>query len=263
MTRLKWLAAGLALLLAAFAQREAVAAPIRVASPEGVFLDVARQIGGPEVVVEIVKPPGRPAERPQILVTEGDAEDRLEAGERARIGAGAVVTARAFAPASIGAGPTWYDLSAMGAVGKALATALERAAPGDASGIEARRDDFLRALAELKLKSKQIVDGYGGTSVLLTDGRFAPFCRSLGFSVVAIPPRADEAAKSAIASRKGIVLVYNAEAPGGLGPLKTLAEDAGLPLVGLRMTLPPGLSYQQWIGREINLIRGALNEAAP
>ncbi|MBV8664524.1 MAG: hypothetical protein JO107_15655, partial [Hyphomicrobiales bacterium] len=104
--------------------------------------------------------------------------------------------------------------------------------------------------------------GYGGATVLLTDARFEPFCRSLGLKVVTIPPQG-EAAKSAIASRKGIVLVYNAEAREGAEPLKALADESGLPLVGLRVTLPSGLSYQQWYGREINLVQGALNEAAP
>ena len=249
------------LLVWSFASTRAEAAPVSVASPEAVFLDVARQIGGPQVAAEFLKPSVRPAERPQILIHEGDADDGFGPGALERLHADAVVTARAVAPASMGDGPSWYDLPSMDAVGEALAKAIARAAPGDASGIETRRDDFLRAIAVLKLKSREIVDGYGGTSVVLTDPRFGPFCRSLGLT--AVPAVGTEAAKSAIASRKGIVLIYNAEAPEGLGPLKALADDGGLPLVGLRLTLPSGLSYQQWIGREINLIHGALNEAAP
>ena len=256
MARLRILIA--CLLIGSFASARAEAAPVSVASPEAVFLDVARQIGGQQVTAEFVKPSVRPAERPQILIYEGDAG---EPSALERLHAGAIVAARAVAPASMGEGPSWYDLASMDAVGEALAKAIMRAAPGEASGIETRRDGFLRAIAVLKLKSREIVDGYGGTSVLLTDPRFGPFCRSLGLT--AVPAVGAEAAKSAIASRKGIVLIYNAEAPGGLGPLKALAEDAGLPLVGLRLTLPSGLSYQQWIGREINLIHGALNEAAP
>lgn len=253
------------LLMASVASARAESAPaaVRIASPEAVFLDVARQIGGSQVDVEFVKASERPAERPQILIYEDAADDRLAPGALQRIGAGATMVARSLAPSSGEEGPSWYDLSSMAALGDALAKAIARAAPGDANGIEARRDGFLKALAALKLKSKAIVDGYGGTSVLLTDARFAPFCRSLGLTVVAVPAGEASAVKSAIASRKGIVLIYNAEVQGGLGPLKALAEDSGLPLVGLRLTLPSGLSYQQWIGREINQIHGALNEAAP
>lgn len=248
-------------LMGTLASTHAKAAAVSVASPEAVFLDVARQIGGPQVAAELIKSTARPGQRPQILIQEGGADDGFGPGALERLHADAVVTARAVAPASAGDGPSWYDLPSMDAVGEALAKAIVRAAPGEAAGIETRRDGFLRAIAVLKLKSQEIVDGYGGTSVLVTDPRFGPFCRSLGLT--AVPAVGAEAAKSAIASRKGIVLIYNAEAPGGLGPLKALAEDAGLPLVGLRLTLPSGLSYQQWIGREINLIHGALNEAAP
>jgi zinc/manganese transport system substrate-binding protein len=262
MTRLKGLLAGLLILPAASVWAASVPAPVRVASPEAVFLDVARQIGGPEVAAELVKASGRPAKPAQILIYEDSADDRWAPGALQRMPAGAIVAASALAAASRGEGPSWYDLSSMGAVGAALAKAIERAAPGEASAIETRRDGFLRALAVLKLKSKEIVDNYGGSAILLTDPRLAPFCRSLGLTVVATPAEA-EAVKAAIASHKGIVLVYNVETRGGLGALKALAEDAGLPLVGLRMTLPSGLSYQQWIGREINLIHGALNEAAP
>ena len=262
MKRVGGLLAFLLMLPAALAPAKAAAAPIPVASPETVFLDVARQIGGSAVVAEIAKPSERPAHAPQILIYEGDSEDHWVAAARERLRPSAVVTARTVATGLAGSGPSWYDLSAMGAVSEAIAAEIARAAPGEATGVDARRDAFLQTLAELKLKSKQIVDGYGGTTVLLTDARFEPFCRSLGLKVITIPPRGD-AAKSAIAERKGIVLIYNVEDQKGLDALKAVAEDSGLPLVGLRLTLPSALSYQQWIGREINLVRGALNEAAP
>jgi zinc/manganese transport system substrate-binding protein len=262
MKRVEGLLAFLLMLPAVLAPAEAVAAPIPVASPESVFLDIARQIGGSAVVTEIAKPSDRAAHAPQILIIEGDASDRWVSSARERLRANAVVSARKVTPDLGGVGPSWYDLSAMGAVSQAIAAEIARAAPGEASGVTARRDAFLQALTDLQLKSKQIVDGYGGTSVLLTDARFEPFCRSLGLKVVTIPPHG-EAAKSAIASREGIVLIYNAEDQKGLDALKAIAEDSGLPLVGLRLTLPSALSYQQWIGREINLVRGALNEAAP
>jgi ABC-type Zn uptake system ZnuABC Zn-binding protein ZnuA len=259
MTRIEGLLAFLLILPAASTPVQAVAAPIAVASPETVFVDVARQIGGSAVAAEFIKLSERHAERPQLLIYEGDASDHWVAHDR--LHASAVVEAHTIAGVA-GTGPSWYDLSTMGAVGDAIAAEISRAAPTEASGVATRRDAFLRKLAELKLKSQHIVDAYGGTSVLLTDARFEPFCRSLGLKAVTIPPQG-EALKSAIASRQGIVLVYNAEAHDSVEPLKALADDSGLPLVGLRMTLPSGLSYQQWYGREINLVQGALNEAAP
>jgi hypothetical protein len=45
--------------------------------------------------------------------------------------------------------------------------------------------------------------------------------------------------------------------------IRNEAEEDGLPLVGLRETMPSGLHYQQWIARAMNTIQGALNEAAP
>lgn len=262
MTRLAYLLACLMLLPAALARAESTAAPIRVASPEAVFLDVARQIGGSQVVAELVRASDPPPQRPQILIYEGGAYDRWIAGALVRMRAGAVIAARALAPGSRADEPSWYDLSAMSALGEALAQEFARQAPAQASAIGARLDGFRAALAALKSKSKAIVDGYGGTSILLTDGRFQPFCQSLGLSAVTLAA-AGATARSAIVSRKGVVLIYNSEAVKGLGALKTLAEDNGVPLVGLRVTLPSGLNYQQWIGRQINAVHGALNEAAP
>ncbi|MBV8663340.1 MAG: hypothetical protein JO107_09585, partial [Hyphomicrobiales bacterium] len=113
------------ILLAASAPIEALAAPIAVASPERVFVDVARQIGGPAVAAEFVKPSERPAASPQLLVYEGDAADRWVTAHD-RLHAGAVVEAHTVAA---GTGPSWYDLSAMGAVGAAIAAEISRAAP--------------------------------------------------------------------------------------------------------------------------------------
>ena len=251
------------LLSSGFAHAETAEASLRVASSEAVFLDVARQIGGSRVIGEIVGGVGSATQRPQILIYDGGAGDHWIDGALPKIHAETVIEARSLA--SNVEGPSWYDLGAMASLSEALEKELARAAPRAAGAIASRRDDFLRAIGDLKLKAKSIVDDYRGSSVLLTDARFEPFCRSLGLKVVAVAAREgrDADAAEAIASRKGILLIYNVEAAQGLGSLKALADDNGLPLVGLRLTLPRGLSYQQWIGREINLIRGALNEAAP
>jgi zinc/manganese transport system substrate-binding protein len=70
--------------------------------------------------------------------------------------------------------------------------------------------------------------------------------------------------KDAIMGHKAMILLYNRDAATpATDELVAIANDAGIPVVGLGEKLPSGLSHQQWMLRQLNAIHGALNEASP
>jgi hypothetical protein len=63
---------------------------------------------------------------------------------------------------------------------------------------------------------------------------------------------------------KAMILLYNRDTKTALSDeLVAIANDAGIPVVGLGEKLPTGLNHQQWTLRQLNAIHGALNEASP
>jgi zinc/manganese transport system substrate-binding protein len=156
---------------------------------------------------------------------------------------------------------SWYDIATMRRFSGEIADALIRERPSEAQAIGDRLTRFRAALDGLGRQASEVAANYRDSSVLLSDTRFAPLLRTLALKGV---PLAPAAADRAISAHKGVIVIYDAEAPAAAaGHLKSTAEDAGLPVVGLRQSLPSGLHYQTWLAREINAIRGALNEAAP
>jgi zinc/manganese transport system substrate-binding protein len=125
-------------------------------------------------------------------------------------------------------------------------------------------------------KIEQIATTYAGTDVFLTDIRFLGLVERLRFKVqdgayIKAPqsggvPSAKLIAelKDAIMGHKAMILLYNRDAATpATDELVAIANDAGIPVVGLGEKLPSGLSHQQWMLRQLNAIHGALNEASP
>ena len=83
-------------------------------------------------------------------------------------------------------------------------------------------------------------------------------------SGIAASPKSVAELKDAITEQKASILFYDRDAATDVtNELVALANDAGIPVVGLGEKLPSGLHYQQWMLRQLNAIRGALNEASP
>jgi zinc/manganese transport system substrate-binding protein len=125
-------------------------------------------------------------------------------------------------------------------------------------------------------KIEEIATTYAGADVFLTDARFLGLVERLRFKVQdgayikALQSGGAPSAKSiaelkdAIMGHKAMILLYNRDTKTALSDeVVALANDAGIPVVGLGEKLPSGLHYQQWMLRQLNAIRGALNEASP
>jgi zinc/manganese transport system substrate-binding protein len=125
-------------------------------------------------------------------------------------------------------------------------------------------------------KIEQIATTYAGTDIFLTDIRFLGLVERLRFKVEdsayikalqsggAPSPKLVAGLKDAIMGHKAMILLYNRDAAtAATDELVAIANDAGIPVVGLGEKLPSGLNHQQWMLRQLNAIHGALNEASP
>jgi len=125
-------------------------------------------------------------------------------------------------------------------------------------------------------KIEAIATTYAGTDVFLSDIRFLGVVERLHLKVQdgayikalqsggAPPAKLVAELKDAIIRHKAMILLYDRDTKtAATDELVAIANDAGIPVVGLGEKLPSGLNHQQWMLRQLNAIHGALNEASP
>jgi zinc/manganese transport system substrate-binding protein len=162
------------------------------------------------------------------------------------------------------------------AVGLGLLPLLFAAAGHAAGPVRVGTPEVADAAGPIDRKIEEIARTYAGTDIFLTDVRFLGLVERLRFKVQdgayikalqsgSVPPAKLVAElKDAIMGHKAMILLYNRDTKTALSDeLIAIANDAGIPVVGLGEKLPTGLNHQQWTLRQLNAIHGALNEASP
>jgi hypothetical protein len=162
------------------------------------------------------------------------------------------------------------------AVGLGLLPLLLAAAGHAAGPVRTGVSESADTVSPIDRKIEEIARTYAGTDIFLTDIRFLGLVEKLRFKVqdgtyikqlqsgVAPSPKLVAELKDAIMGHKAMILLYNRDAATPIADeLVAIANDAGIPVVGLGEKLPSGLNHQQWMVRQLNAIHGALNEASP
>jgi zinc/manganese transport system substrate-binding protein len=263
------------------------AAPLAVVAAENVYGDVAAQIGGPDVIVtSILHRPGqdphlfeasasaaRALANADITIAEGGGYDPwmqslLDASPRT--GRRSLVVAVLMH--RTGGNPhLWYDPATMPVVAAAMAQAMAAADPTHAAGFAARRDRFEQSLAPLRAKIAAMHVRFAGVSVAATEPVFAPMAAALGLSMrearfqLAVmngtEPAAAEVAQfeDDLRARRVRALIVNTQvSDAATARLAALAQEAGVPVVGVTETLPAGQIYQSWMLGELSALEAAL-----
>jgi zinc/manganese transport system substrate-binding protein len=281
------LAAALLLLLAPPVQT-AHAAPIAVVAAENFYGDVARQIGGPQVTVtSILSNPdqdphlfeaspsvARAVAAARIVIDNGLGYDPwIEQLMRAVSGEGGnEINVGALVGRQPGDNPhVWYDPATMPALAKALAAELGRSDPPGRAGSEQRLAGFLRSLQPIDATIAALRRHLAGAPVTATEPVFGYMLRALGmvdrnqrFQLAVMnntePSAADVAAFEDDLRRHRVrLLVYNSQATDPVAQrMVGVAKSAGVPVIGVTETKPPGLTYQAWIARELAAVADAL-----
>jgi zinc/manganese transport system substrate-binding protein len=254
------------------------AAELRVVAAENVYGDIAGQIGGAHVVVtSILTDPnadphlyepgtanGLAVAKAAVVIENGlgydTFVDRLEAAspKRGRI---QLTIAHVLGLSGARTNPhVWYDVPALPRIATAIESALAQADPRNAAAYRVGLARFLRSLAPLQAVVAAIKARHAGEAVAYTEPVPGYLLTAAGLRNLAPDSftrpieEGTEPPPSAVAEMLGLmkahrvrVLLYNRQAVSPItARVRAAALAAGIPVVAVTETLPPGLTFQSW-----------------
>jgi zinc/manganese transport system substrate-binding protein len=274
--------AGLVIVALLLTARGAAAAPVRIGVSDGIYADLARQLGETGVAVTSTKPGKttgsntRAFPTSDIVVCSGTKADAWLCDSARQAAPPPVVLEAVTANQQAEPAFPGYDTKTMLALARQLAAELSRRQPAEAPRIAASLTRIQAGVRNIDRKIEEIGHSYERADVIATDQLSRSFADQVRFKVRneaslrglphgAAPSAAAVAAwNDAVQRRKASILIYDQDtATPAVKELVAAANDSGMPVVGLRENLPSGLHYQQWMLRQLNAVLGALNEAAP
>lgn len=275
-------------LLALLAAAGVHAAPLAVVAAQSVYGDIVQQVGGADVAVVSIL--SNPAPDPHAFEASASTASRIArarlvvyngAGYDAwivRLLAASPSTARetidvaALAGRKPGDNPhLWYDAGAMGALATALAERLSRLDPERRAQYAQRLTAFDRSLRPLQERIAALRGRYAGTVVTATEPIFGYMADALGLVMrnarfqLAVMNGTEPSARDVAAferdlrSRAVKVLIVNRQTGNALTQrMRTLADQAGVPIVEVAETKPSDRTYQQWMLSQLDALERAL-----
>jgi len=264
------------------------AEPVKVVAAESVYGDIAWQIGGANIVVTsiLTNPNQDPhefdasvstaraiAEAKLVIYNGADydpwATKLLSASEKA---SREVIEVAKLGGKKPGDNPHfWYEPGTMSVLAEVLAirlTALDPEHDADyARGLAA----FETAMRPLRERIAALRKKYMGTAVTATEPVFDYLAAALGLEMrntrfqLAVMNGTEPGAAAIAAFEKDLrtrtvkVLLYNKQTSQVLAQrMRTIAKEAGVPVVEVTETEPPGLTYQAWMLAQLDALDRAL-----
>lgn len=264
------------------------AGPIGIVAAENFYGDVAKQIGGAQVMVssilsnpdmdphlfEVSPSVAREISGARIVIYNGINYDPwMQKLLRAARGTDRkVIVVADLVGKKTGDNPhIWYNPAAMPAFAKALADDLSAADPTHKADYQMRLSQFEQSMKPVQAKVASLRGRLAGTPVTATEPVFGDMFEALGMQVrnmpfqLAVMNGTDPSASAVAAFEDDLkqhrvkLLVYNSQASDPLADrMVQLAKAANIPVVGATETQPPGKSYQAWMMGELDAIDHAL-----
>ncbi len=261
---------------------------LKLVAAENFYGNVARQIGGDRV--DVVSVMNNPDQDPHLFETSPSVVRQLAAA-RIVIYNGAdydpwmvkllkvapkanhvAIVAADLVHKRAGDNPhLWYDPPTVPAVARALAAALAKADPAYAADYQARLAAFLASLKPVNDKIAAIAKKYRGAAVTASEPVFGYMAAALGLTMRnekfqnAIMNDTEPSARDVAAFERDLkehkvrVMFYNKQASDKIVQhLVAIARAAKVPVVGVTETIPPGLSFQDWLLSELTDTEKAL-----
>jgi zinc/manganese transport system substrate-binding protein len=283
---------GVTLLLSACGGSTSAAGKLNVVAAENAYGSIASQIGGPHVsVISILTSPNAD---PHLFETStsndlavADAKVVLQNGlgydafmtklENAAPNKDRTVVTMADVLGVHGkdANPhLWYDEPRLDRIATSIAAAFSRADPSHAAAYRRNLRRFERSLGPLRQEVASIHTRFPGAPVAYTEPVPGYLVAAAGLrnlapdSFTRLVEEGAEPSPSAVGSMYTLVngrhvraLLYNAQTVSPLtAQLRSAAQRAGVPVVPVTETLPPGLTFQQWQLRQARAIAAALSK---
>jgi len=266
------------------------AAPIRIVAAESVYGDVAAQIGG--LNVEVVSILTNPSQDPhefeasastarrvadaRIVIYNGADYDpwmpKLLAASRAP--SRKVIEVARLVHKRPGDNPhVWYDVAAIRALAKVLGDTLSTLDPDHKTEYDGRQASFEHSMQPLVERVARMRKAFLGSAVTATEPVFGYMADALGLEMrngrfqLAVMNGTEPSARDIAAfeqdlkSRSVKVMLYNSQTRNPLAErMRKIATDAGVPVVGVSETAPPGTAYPQWMSAQLEALGRALGE---
>jgi zinc/manganese transport system substrate-binding protein len=263
---------------------------LHVVASTNVYGNIAQQIGGPDVVVaSVLSDPnadphlfepgtrvGLEVAQANVVVQNGVGYDafmqRLEAASPAH--SRTVVTiADALGVHGADANPhLWYDVPRLPTLAAAIERGLATADPGHAPAYRLRLNRFDASLAPLRQAVAAIARQFAGIPVAYTEPvpgylltaadlrNIAPSAFTRAIEDGTEPaPAAVAAMTHLMTDRKVRVLLYNDQTVSPItSRVRSAAQAAGVPVIGVSETLPAHTTFQAWQVAQVEALRAAL-----
>ncbi len=268
-------------ILAATPAARAADGKIAVVAAENFYGDVARQIGGDRVAVTSIM--NNPDQDPHLFETTPGIVREIAAAQIAILNGAdydpwmakllgvtprpgrIVITVATLVGKKSGDNPhLWYEPATMPAAAKALAEAFGKADPAHAHDYAERLVAFLASLKPLDEKVAAIRGKYSGAAVTASEPVFGYMASALGLKMrnerfqLSIMNDTEPSARDIAAFEQDLkdhkvkVMFYNKQASDkAVQRLVELARKSKIPVVGVTETMPPGVSYQDWMLGEL------------
>ena len=270
-----------------------VRAAIPVVAAESVYGELAQDIAGSAAsVTSILRNPAqdphlfeadpaiaRALARARLVIMNGAGYDPWMGG---LLGANPVpdrivLDVSALIHAKAGANPHfWADPATMHVVASHIAASLSGLDAADAASFAAGLARAQARLAVLDAKVAALRARFGGATIAATEPVFGPMASALGLDVrdmrfqVAVmngtEPRASDVAmiEADLRNHKVRALIFNAQVTdASTQRLLDIAKQAGVPVVGVTETQPPGQDYSGWMLAELTRLENALAAGSP
>jgi len=284
-------AGGVALAATGEAEQPARNGRLPVVAAENAYGSIADQIGGRHVAVtSILNDPaadphlftadtatGLAVARAALVIQNGAGYDSFMGTlESAAPSSGRIVVTVADVLGVHGAGANphlWYDVPRLDRVAGAIAAGLERADPRHRAAYRAGLRRFEGRLAPLRREVAAIRARDGGTAVAYTEPVPGYLLAAAGLRN--LTPGAfsraiengSEPTAAAVAGMTGLLtghrvraLLVNTQAVSPItARIRSAAEAAGIPIVGVTETLPAGETFQAWQLRQARALARALH----
>jgi zinc/manganese transport system substrate-binding protein len=275
-------------LAAALTLTAAGAEPVRIVAAENFYGDVAKQLGGANVSVSSILT--NPDQDPHLFEASASTA-RSIADARIVIFNGAdydpwmvkllsasprssreVIEVAALVDKKAGDNPhLWYDPNTMPALAKRLTALLAAVDSDHRADYQQRLTRFERTLKPLNEKIAMLRQKYAGVPVTATEPVFGYMATAIGVNMrnedfqLAIMNNSEPSPSQIAAFEKDLrgravkVLLYNNQASEETTKkMQAIAKDAGVPVVGISETEPPGTTFQEWMLSQLNGLEAAL-----
>jgi zinc/manganese transport system substrate-binding protein len=168
----------------------------------------------------------------------------------------------------------WYETASLPRVAAAIANQLSAIDPAHRRTYQANAQRFDASLRPLLAVIHDIEQKYAGTPIAYTERVPGYLVQAAGLRLATPPsfsqaledgndpsPQDTAAFDAAITNHKVKVLLYNSQVVDAqTASIKQLARSAGVPIVGVSETMPPGQTFQSWQLAQDKALLGALGD---